>query len=204
MHAFLSTLPPPRLNWLDATAIALLLLFAWQGYRRGALGWIAAIGSSLLALVGAFLFAPAVAQAVAGRSEIGRLVTERIAFLVLLVALRFVLGWVMHELVASLRSVLWTLPPLGLIDRLLGVIPSVALGALLIAIILFAAILLPIDQRLHNAATQSYLGHVAVVETARVGQSLPRGGLLASPERILDMERALAAIQSMRDLGRAT
>jgi len=199
---FVSTLPQAHLNWFDASAFVILALFAWQGYRRGALGWIAAIGSSLLALAGAFVLAPVIGQAVAGRSELGRLVAERIAFLVLLVALRMVLGWVMHELVASLRSILWALPPLGLIDRLLGVVPSLAFGGLLIIIVLFAAIMLPINRRLHNAAVQSYLGHVAAVEIARAGQTIPRGGLLSSPERILDVERALAAIQSVRDLGR--
>ena len=121
-------------------AIALLLLFAWQGYRRGALGWIAAIGSSLLALAAAFLFALALAQAVAGHSAWEQIIGERIAFFVLLIVFRFVFGWVMHELVGSLRSILWALPPLGLIDRLLGVIPSVALGLILLIVVLFAAI----------------------------------------------------------------
>jgi uncharacterized membrane protein required for colicin V production len=200
VNAFISSLPPPRLNGFDVAALALLLLFAWQGYRRGALGWIAAIGSSLLALAAAFLFAPAVAQAVAGRSAWGQIVAERIIFLVLLIAFRFVIGWVMHELVAAIRSVLWALPPLGLIDRLLGVIPSLALGLILVVITLFAAILLPIDRRVHDAATQSYLGQVSITEVARGSQAIPRGGLLSSPERILDVERALSTIQSLRNL----
>jgi uncharacterized membrane protein required for colicin V production len=204
LNTFLSTLPPPRLTWFDIAAIAVLLLFALQGYRRGALGWVATIGASILALVGAFVLAPAVAQIIAGRSQLGVLVTERIAFIALLIGLRFVLGLAMRELVGSVRTVLWALPPLGFIDRALGVVPSLLLGCLLVALVLVISLALPINQRLHDAASTSYLGQVAVSETNRVVLRLPQGGLMAAPERILDLERLLAALQSFQYFGKSS
>jgi membrane protein required for colicin V production len=204
LNAFISTLPPPRLTWFDLAALAILLLFALQGYRRGALGWIGTIGASILALVGAFVLAPAVAQLLAGRSQLGVLVTERIAFIVLLIALRFLLGLAMRELMGSVRTVLWALPPLGFIDRMLGVVPSLLLGTLLVVLVLVISMALPVNQRLHDAARDSYLGQVAVTETNRVTLYLPSGGLMAAPDRILDLERLLAALQSFQNFGKTS
>jgi uncharacterized membrane protein required for colicin V production len=202
LDSFVSNLPPPNLNGFDVAAIAVLLLFALQGYRRGALGWIGAIGASVLALAGAFVLAPAVGQAIAGRSQLGVLLTERVAFIVLLILLRLVLGLATRELVGAVRTVLWALPPLGFIDRLLGVVPSLLLGSLLVAVVLLVSIALPVDRRLHDAASRSYLGKVAVTETNHLALRMPRGGLMASPERILDLERLLATLQTFQNLGK--
>jgi membrane protein required for colicin V production len=197
-----SPLPISGLNWVDFTAVALLLLFAWRGFRRGALGWIASLGAWLLALVGAFALAPVAAPLVAGQTGVGRIVGERLAFLVLLVVLRFVLGWAMRELVASVRPLLRALPPLDLLDHLLGVIPSLVIGALLVVIVVLVALLLPIDGRVRRATAESYIGRLTVAEGASAVQSLPEGGLLSAPDRILDIQRGLGAIQAIRGVGK--
>lgn len=196
--------PPPlrSLTWFDAAALAVLLLLGWSGYRRGALGWVASLGASLLALLAAFALAPAVTPLILPRIGITGVIAERIAFLVVLVVLRFLLGLAMHELVAAIRPVLRALPPLDLLDHLLGVIPSLILGMVLVAVLLVVALVLPVNRRLHDAAAQSYVGRLTLAEVAHATRQIPPGGLLALPAKSLDAQRALAAIESQLSSGK--
>ena len=203
MNAALPVPPIREFNWFDAVALGLMLLLAWRGYRRGALGWIAGLGSSLLALALALALAPAVGQLVAGHSGVGSLIGQRAAFVVLLIVLRVLLGWALHELVAAIRPLLRALPPLSLLEHLLGVIPSLALGALLLLVLLGAALLLPIDRRLHDAAAGSFVGRLTIAEADRAVELLSRGGLPAVPALLRDLERELPLTNSLASPGRS-
>jgi len=178
-------------NWFDAVALALLALFAWRGYRRGILGWVAGIGASLLALALAVALAPKVAPLIVADAGWSRTLSERVAFVALLAVLRLAAGLAARELVTSLRPFLRAIPLLGLVDHLLGVVPSVAIGAVLVALLLLAALALPLDRRLHDGAAASYVGRTAIAEAGRLTQQLPRGGLVSTPARLASAARLL-------------
>jgi uncharacterized membrane protein required for colicin V production len=201
VQVFVAPPPPSSLNWFDAAVLALLILFGWRGYRRGLIGWVAGMGASLLALVTAIALAPVVAPLVAGHSSLANLVVERLTFVGLLFLLRFLLGWALHELVAAIRPVLRSLQPLDLVDHLLGVIPSIALGAVLVLAVLAVTLLLPVDRRLHDAASRSYVGRVAGLEAGHVVASLTTGSRLPEPARILDLPQALTALHTLSPNG---
>jgi uncharacterized membrane protein required for colicin V production len=187
--------PPPSsgFTWFDLAVAALLLLFAWRGFRRGALRWTASLAALLLSLFGAYLLAPPLTSMFAGHSALGRVVAERIAFLVALVVLRFVLGWALQELIASLRPLLRALPPLDLLDHLLGIIPSLVIGAVVVLLALLAAILLPVDKRVHTAAASSYTAQVVSTGAGQAMRSLPSRNWPLTPQALLGpLERGVS------------
>ncbi len=185
MQIFVPPPPPSALNWFDAAAVGVLLLFGWRGYRRGLVAWLAGIGASVLALAAAYALTPALSPIVAGHSALGGAIVERLTFVALLFLLRFLLGWALREFVASLRPVLRALPPLNLLDHVLGVLPSLTLGLVLILAVLAVALLLPVDGRLHAAAAQSYAGRVTDLEAGHALAWLTSGIHLSAPPQIL-------------------
>jgi uncharacterized membrane protein required for colicin V production len=184
--------PPVSFTWFDLAVAIVLVLFAWRGYRRGALRWMASLAALILSLLGAYLLAPHLTSLVAGHSTFGRLIAERITFVVVLVVLRVVVGWAMQELVSSVRPLLRALPPLDLLDHLLGVIPSLAIGAVLVLLALAVAILLPIDQRIHSAAASSYTAQLVSVQASHALRRLPSGGLPLTQDELIGIERGFS------------
>jgi uncharacterized membrane protein required for colicin V production len=172
------------MNWFDAAALVLLLLFAWRGYRRGLLSWLAGVGGSLLALALAVVLAPVIAPLLAPQFGWGRTLSERVVFVGLLFGLRLITSWALRELVASLRPLFKAMPPLALADHLLGTLPSLIAGAVVVGLVLLAAFFLPVDRRLHDAATQSFVGRTAAAETRQLVQRLPQSGLLSAPAQL--------------------
>jgi uncharacterized membrane protein required for colicin V production len=173
------------LTWFDAAAFVLLLLFAWHGFQRGLLSWIVGVGAAILSFVLSLILSPVVAGLFVNQSPWSRIAGERIAFFGLLIGLRIVLGLALRELVGALRPVLNAIPTFGFLDHVLGVVPSLALGIVVVVLALLAALFLPIDRRLHDMAAKSYVERLALAETNKVIDQLPRSGLLANPQRIL-------------------
>jgi uncharacterized membrane protein required for colicin V production len=195
--------PPPvtGLNWFDAFVVAVLLLFGWRGFRRGALSWLAGLGASLLALAAAFALAPVVTPLLVSHSSFVGVIAERLTFVALLFAFRFLLGWAVRELVASIRPVLRLMRPLDLMDRLLGILPSLALGCVLVLAVLAVALLVPVDRRLHETASRSYVGRLATLETVHAAEALTHGDLYSAPAQILDLQRGVGALQALNSKG---
>lgn len=185
MQADISSLVGAPFTWFDAAALILLLLFAWRGFRRGLLSWLAGIGTTFLSFALSFVLTPAVGLLLPRHAGWDTILGQRLAFVVLLIALRLVLGYALRELVAALRPILRALPPLYLADRLLGVVPSLALGGALVLLLLFCALYLPIDRRVHDAAAQSYLDRVVAGNAPAALRLLPRNDLLAATGRMM-------------------
>lgn len=184
-------MPAGPFTWFDGVALGLLLLFAWHGYRRGLLGWLAGIGASLLSLILSFLLTPLVSMLFAHQTGWGSLISERVAFVLLLVLLRILLGFAFRELVAALRPLLYMLPPLALADHLLGVVPGIAMGGLLVLSLLAFALFVPPDRQIHDAAAGSYVDRLTVEAAWAAGQRLTASGIPAQPAEILAAGRQL-------------
>jgi len=189
----ISSLAGGPFTWFDAAALVLLLLFAWRGFRRGLLSWLAGIGATFLSFALSFVLAPTVGLLMPRHAGWDTILGERLTFVVLLVALRLVLGYALRELVAVLRPVLRALPPLYFADRLLGILPSLALGTAFVLLLLVCALFLPVDRRVHDAAAHSYLDRVVAGEGPALLRLLPRGDLLAETGRMLAAGRHIPA-----------
>jgi uncharacterized membrane protein required for colicin V production len=181
----LSGISGAGLTWFDAAAFLLLLLFAWHGFQRGLLSWIVGVGAALLSLALSLVLSPVVAGFFEHQSPWTRIAGERIAFVVLLIGLRIILGLALREFVRALRPVLNAVPPLALLDHLLGIVPSLVLGVCVVLLALLAALFLPLDSRVHDLAARSAVDRLALSESNALLARLPRSGLLTDPQRVL-------------------
>jgi len=191
VHIVLPQATAGSFTWFDGLAVVLLVLFAWHGYRRGLLYFVAGLGATLLSLTLSFLLAPFVPALLPPTHSLDAVIEQRIAFAVLLIASRLILGLVFRELILALRPVLHVLPPLRFADHLLGVVPSLAMGSLLILALLLLGIVLPLGRGIHDAAAGSYVHRAVVGEISAAMRLLPKSGLLGDPGRLVAAVRQL-------------
>lgn len=154
------------MNSVDLAALLLVLAFAYRGYRTGLVRVVLGLTGGLLAFGLAAALAPVAASAVSP------LVSERLgvpawllrpALLVALtLALRFLIGFAVRELVAVISLLIRGVPPLALADRLLGIMPAALLGAALALAVVAVAQTLPLGADVDRQIDDSWLVRAVV------------------------------------------
>ncbi len=194
MHIAFPPVTPTSFTWFDGLAVGLLFLFAWNGYRRGLLYFLAGIGATIFAFAISFLFAPLAPVLLPPAHGWDGVVEQRVAFAVLLIASRLVLGLVFRELILALRPILRLVPPLGFADHVFGMVPSLAIGILAVIVLLVLSLVLPLDRRIHEAAANSYVARAIEGELSAGLGLLPKGGFLGDPTRLADALHGLPSV----------
>jgi uncharacterized protein YkwD len=190
------------LNWLDWLVLLLLVLSAANGTRRGFLVGTLDLVSAAAALGIAFVWERPVADTVV---RLIPAVTPPLAhlgaFLVLLLAVQAVIDGTVGRLVWRVVRAL-AFGPLGMLDRVLGAVPGLVRGVVMVTLLLLPFALLPLVPSLSTGIQQSTLANRLVAAAlqvtpsveARLGQDL-EGGLpalvVAPPETEDDTTRPL-------------
>ena len=178
------------MNQIDLTALTLVLLFGYKGDRTGFVAVVLGLRGGLLAfgLAAALapLLAPAVSPLVAERLGVPAPLIRPGLVVALTVALRFLLNFAVRELASVLGLVIRAVPPLALADRLLGVIPSAALGALLALAIVLVALHLPTALAGRERVEDSWVARNVVARPEQTVRRLRDLGarLLTEPPRV--------------------
>jgi uncharacterized membrane protein required for colicin V production len=177
-------------NQVDIAALALVLAFAYKGYRTGFIAVLLGLTSGLLAfgLAAALapLLAPLVAPVAAERLRIPAFLILPALVVTLTFALRFVLGYAVRELTGALRLLVRGVPPLALADRLMGIVPAAALGGVLAVAVLAVAPALPATLGVRRHVEDSWVTRTLVNHPERTLQRLRDAGgrLLSNPPRV--------------------
>lgn len=134
------------MSFIDIIILLLLALGAWRGYKNGFIYEIAVLGAWFIALFAAFHFASMLQPSVADWFHVKPAKAHWISF-----ALLFLIVVVGVLLLAKFFTGLISITPLGVFNKILGVMFSVFKTALLIGIVLYFFI--PFNQkfRLINA-----------------------------------------------------
>lgn len=146
----------------DLLAAALVLAFAYGGYRRGLIAFALQLAGGVLAFALAAALAPHLAPRVAALTDLPGALARPALVVALTVLLRFVFGFALREVGYTLRTLLRLVPPLALLDRVLGIVPGAALGAVVVLALTLAALTLPLPQSLRDAAAASWLARYVV------------------------------------------
>jgi uncharacterized membrane protein required for colicin V production len=178
------------MNQVDLAALALVLAFAYRGYRSGVIGLLLGLTGGLVAFLLAALLAPLLAPYLApfvtDTVRLPEFLLRPVLIVGLTLALRFVLGFAVRELSHVIRMAIQAVPPLALLDRLLGIVPGAALGAMLVLALLLVALALPTEWGVRDAAAESWTVRTVVSqpeETLRRLWSLAET-LLTNPPRL--------------------
>jgi uncharacterized membrane protein required for colicin V production len=134
-------------NQIDVAALVLVAAFGYKGYRTGLVSVVLGLTGGLLAFgmaaVLAPLLAPMVTPLVSDRLGVPSMFVRAVLVVGLTMGLRFLLGFAVRELASVISLLVRAVPPLALADRLLGIVPSALVGALLVVAIVFVAVKLP-------------------------------------------------------------
>jgi hypothetical protein len=136
---------------------ALVLVFAYAGYRRGLLAFVLLLAGGMLAFALAAVLAPPLAAYVAPALRLPEVVARPVAVVLLTGGLRFVFGFAVRELAAVVRALVHAIRPLALVDHALGVAPGTGLGVLVVLAVTLGALALPDGNRIHDEAARSWL-----------------------------------------------
>lgn len=146
----------------DMAAVAVLAVFAYGGYRRGLMGFVLSLTGGLLAFALAAVVAPLLAPYVARYLRVPLFVAQPVAVVGLTAALRLVFGVAVRELAGALRSLVHAIPPLKMLDQVLGIVPGLALGAAFVLAVMVATLSLPLGRATHDAAASSWVARTIV------------------------------------------
>lgn len=150
------------MSQFDFAMAALVLVFAYAGYRRGLLAFVLLVAGGMLAFALAAVLAPPLAAYVAPALRLPEVVARPVAVVMLTGGLRFVFGFAVRELASVVRALAHAIRPLAMVDHVLGIAPGIGLGVLVILALTLAALTLPVGGRIHDAAARSWLARTVV------------------------------------------
>jgi uncharacterized protein YkwD len=190
------------LNWLDWVVLALLVLSALDGMRRGLLlGALDLLGAALafgLAVVGERPAGDWLAGLVPGLNPA---LAHLAAFVGLLIGVQIVVGATVGRVVFAVAAFI-AVSPLGALDRLLGMLPGLVRGLITVTVCLLPFALLPLVPSVSQAIEQSSFAGTLVSDAlefmptieATLGQDIQAGLpslVVAPPESETGTERPL-------------
>jgi uncharacterized protein YkwD/uncharacterized membrane protein required for colicin V production len=189
-----------RLNWLDVVVLVGLAISAIGGVRRGFLFGVVDLAGAALALVGAFLgYEPVSAWLTTTFPNLPPMVAGLIALLGLVLVIQFAFGFVAGLLVRAIYPLLLAVRPLLALDRLLGLLPGLARGVILVTLLLLPFAVLPVLPVVGSAIEDSTLASrlvsaamlVAPEIENRLGADVASGlsGLILTPPTAPDEEQ---------------
>jgi uncharacterized membrane protein required for colicin V production len=177
-------------NQIDLTALTLVLLFAYKGYRTGLVSVVLGLTGGLLAfgLAAALapMLAPSVTPIVSDRLGVPSILVRPTLVIVLTLSLRFLLGFAVRELASVLGFLIRGVPPLAIADRILGILPSAALGGALALVLVFIALNLPNGIAGRDRVEESWVARNVVTQPGQAIQRLRSAGerLVTQPPRV--------------------
>ncbi len=153
-------------------AVALVLVFAYGGYRRGLIAFALHLAGGVLAFALAAALAPHLAPRVAALTGLPGALARPALVVALTGLLRSIFGFALREVGYTLRTLLRLVPPLALLDRVLGIVPGAALGVVVVLALTLVTLTLPLYQSLHDAAAASWLARHVIAHPEQTLRAL--------------------------------
>ncbi len=155
-------------NWLDLGVVVVLAWYAYSGYRRGCIALIFELVGFFVSLSGALLLYGHVTDFVTAHTQISRAFAKPIGFFA---------AWAVIELAYDrLADYLYAKIPhrfrIAKANRVLGVIPAIANGAVLVAVVLSVAVALPLPAVVKRDVLASRAGSTLINATDAFDRAL--------------------------------
>lgn len=145
------------MSWPDFVIIAIIVLFALQGFRVGLIGGLFHIIATVAAFVLSVMYYPLLGKVLAQYIGISQQLGVVGAFFLLLFILDAVFGYVIQSLYFRLLVIL-SVRPVALVNRFLGIVPQVIIGIAFTTLFLMLTILLPVSEQLKRVVRASWYG----------------------------------------------
>jgi len=152
------------MNWVDALIVIVLILYLFDGVRRGFLQQAMELIGFVITVVLSVLFYKLVGRLITDFTDIKSQIADPIGFFVLWFVLQFLysllLRYAYHLIPEIIRK---SLP-----NRVAGVVPAILKAIVVIAVITTIIVALPVPAKLKNSVDTSAIGNVFVKNSSVV------------------------------------
>jgi len=145
-------------NLIDLIIFALGIYLIWQGWRTGFVGGVLNLLTTVISLISATLFYPSLGTFFTNQFGWGQNLSQIIAFFFILIFLEVTLGFLSSRFYGVLAPFYKKFQGLLVVDRALGVIPSVLVGLFLASLFLLLPLILPVQASLKRPIQESWWG----------------------------------------------
>jgi uncharacterized protein YkwD/uncharacterized membrane protein required for colicin V production len=132
--------------------------FIWSGYEQGLLLGVLNLVRTISAFFLSLVYYPAVGAFLTNQFGLGQTVGQIIGFVLILLVVEIVLGFFLHSLHRPVHAFMKKFYSLHLADKLLGILPSFAIGLILISTFTLLPLVLPMTAALRDQVRNSWWG----------------------------------------------
>lgn len=160
-----------RLNFVDWGVVIIVLLYGIEGYAVGAISGILDIAGFLLAFAAGLTFYKPLSGLIGNFTHLSQGITHAIGFLLAVIVTEIIVRVILFFLMPFIRRLPW--PNFLLqINRLLGIIPGMFAGAVLLSFLLTVITILPLSNVLKQLVTSSLVGNSLVAQSQNFEKGL--------------------------------
>jgi uncharacterized protein YkwD/uncharacterized membrane protein required for colicin V production len=145
-------------NFIDLVILALIIYLIWQGWRTGFVGGVLNLITTIVSLVSATFLYPGIGSFFSQQFGWGQNLSQVVAFFLILIALEVILSFIASRFYGIFAPIYKKFETFLLVDKVLGVFPSVLVGALLISLFLLLPLILPVQASLKRPIEDSWWG----------------------------------------------
>ncbi|MEX0617134.1 MAG: CvpA family protein [Candidatus Woykebacteria bacterium] len=145
-------------NFIDLIVVVLIIYLIWQGWRTGFIGGILNLLTTAVSLVAATIFYPFIGDLLNNQFAWGPNLAHVVAFFMILIVLEVVLSFTANRHYGLFAPVFKKVEGFLLVDKILGVIPSLLVGLFLVSLFLLLPLMLPVSANLKNPIEESWWG----------------------------------------------
>lgn len=162
------------LNWIDLIAIAIITIYAIEGYSLGFFAAIVDLTSFVLSFVAGLSFYNVVAEVLVKLFHIPQGFANAIGFLVIAILFEIFINALFKKLIINIPLFIKTNPKNKLIflEKIMGILPGIMSAIVLCSFIFSLIIALPFSVFLKHSVTDSRLGSVMVSNTQVFAKSI--------------------------------
>lgn len=151
-------------NWVDLVIILILIYYASEAWRYGFLYIVADFGAFLLSLLISLRVYKFFASFFVSNFNIPNSFANALGFISAAIIIELLLGWIFAYIISTLpKSILKSK-----FNKLLGLVPALGEGVILIAFLLTAVIALPVRPDVKKAVSESKIGGLILKETSGI------------------------------------
>lgn len=149
-------------NWVDLVIILILIYYASEAWRYGFLYIVADFGAFLLSLLISLRVYKFFASFYVSNFNIQNSFANALGFVSAAVVIELILGWIFTYIISTLPEKIIK----SKFNKLLGLIPALGEGLVLIAFLLTAVIALPVRPDVKKVVSESRIGGLIIEETS--------------------------------------
>lgn len=151
-----------QFNIVDLIILGVVVYFIWSGYEQGFVLGVLNFTRTVAAFFLSLIYYPQLGDIISRHFHLAIVVGQVVSFALILVIVEVLLGFIISFVHGSIFKFLFKIKTLYLADRILGIIPSLAIGLILITTFTLLPLILPIGSQFKNPIEHSIWGKTAI------------------------------------------